>query len=597
MFWRRKNDEENDAQMSAHVSPQQLWCEAVAPQALELGEDHLIFPAGVLVPLTFRERAGTPGDPRREIRRVSIHDLLKGLPSFYTVTFKREAPDTMRGALRARRTLFEATLMALAEKTGRRPSMAEQATDQAMDLAESVLASGEPIYKMSVLLGLFHPDMRASEQARRELESRLRAAGVLPQRFYYIPEQALTTMQPGGHLFHGVEEHLVLFDEVRGFFPTPHRRVMPAQDSLRLGRHAYTGQDVFFSFSAGFDPEAQPPTHSTTLILGDMGSGKTTLLRLMLLQRLFQGRTVVSIDPEGENNRLCQILGGTVIEMTPPQGDTCLFHPLVAETPEDLLLATRFLATTVAGEAMGAMATSALHEAVRLHWERRAGERMSVEELCELLEIVSARVPDAPLISAALRPYARGGLLDGFFDREKALIQLPLPEASWINFDLSGLRDENRHIVHAMLAWFFYHVITRGRHPVDIFIDEGWRLLRGGVFADLLDELGRRARKRGVGVVLVTHLPGDLVREGKTSLSLAAMALVGRMEPDDAFAFYRSMGVSEAEATERAEITAQLPKGTFLAAPSGGRGSLFPVKVEVPPSWITFFEATSPFKH
>ena len=50
--------------------------------------------------------------------------------------------------------------------------------------------------------------------------------------------------------------------------------------------------------------------------------------------------------------------------------------------------------------------------------------------------------------------------------------------------------------MHAVLAWFLYHAVTVGkRSPVpsavegmDIFIDEGWRLLRNGPFADLLDE-------------------------------------------------------------------------------------------------------------
>ncbi|MCZ2075708.1 MAG: hypothetical protein LC130_12010, partial [Bryobacterales bacterium] len=144
-------------------------------------------------------------------------------------------------------------------------------------------------------------------------------------------------------------------------------------------------------------------------------------------------------------------------------------------------------------------------------------------------------------------------------------------------------------IVHAVLAWFLYHSVTIGKQPMDIFIDEGWRLLRSGPFTDLLDELGRRARKRGVGVTLITHLPADLMKN-PTSLSLASTAFIGRLGPDEAFAFYRSLGVPESEARRNAEITSRLPPRVFLAAPSGGRGALFPVLVSIPPVWLQFWK-------
>jgi DNA helicase HerA-like ATPase len=141
-----------------------------------------------------------------------------------------------------------------------------------------------------------------------------------------------------------------------------------------------------------------------------------------------------------------------------------------------------------------------------------------------------------------------------------------------------------------VLAWFLYHAVTIGKKPMDIFIDEGWRLLRSGPFADLLDELGRRARKRGVGVTLITHLPADLARN-PTSLNLASTAFIGRLGPEEAFAFFRSLGVSESEARRNAEIIANLPPRVFLAAPAGGRGALFPVLVTIPDTWLQMWNS------
>ncbi len=65
----------------------------------------------------------------------------------YSLSMHREPPDVLRGSLRARRTLFEGFMMALAEKTGRRPSMAERSADHAMDAAESELTMGKPCFQ------------------------------------------------------------------------------------------------------------------------------------------------------------------------------------------------------------------------------------------------------------------------------------------------------------------------------------------------------------------------------------------------------------------------------------------------------------------
>lgn len=562
---------------------------SIAPEAVELGEDHLVFPGGVLLPLSARG-AGVPGMPDRPWSRLSTDLFYTGLPLIYSVTLQREPPDALKGSLRARRTLFEGFMLALAEKTGRRPSMAEQASDTAMDAAESHLTLGKPAFRKALMAGLFAERSRfeQAEAARRVIEAGLRARGLTAQRLYYIPERALHYFQPGGNLFPGLDEPLLFLEEALPLMPLPARQVLPAEDAVWIGTHARDGRDIHFSFTKGMDLSVPPPPHATTLILGEPGAGKTTLLRWIMLQRLLQGRTVISIDPEGENNRLCEAVGGRVIPAGVPENpQMCLMHPLQAGDPSEMLLAVRFLVASLAGESILSPAVqAALHEAVKRRWERRPGP-MSIADLVEVLGTVN--VPEAATPMALLRPYMRGGLWEGFFDRPQSLLTPDFPVGQWWNFDLSSLREENRAIVHSVLAWFLYHAVTVGKKQMDIFIDEGWRLLRSGPFADLLDELGRRARKRGIGVTLITHLPADLMKN-PTSLSLASTAFIGRLAPDEAFSFFRLLGVPEGEARKNAETVARLPPRMFLAAPAGGRGALFPVLVTIPPAWLEFWK-------
>jgi len=571
------------------ADPQNQFASSMASEAVEILEDHLLFPGGYMLPLSARG-SGIPGMVDRPWSRLSVDVFYPNLPVLYSLTLKREPPDVLRGSLRARRTLFEGFMMALAEKTGRRPSLAERSTDQAMDLAESALTFGKPAFKIALMCALFAERSRfeEAESARRVIESNLRARGLTAQRLFYIAERALHHFQPGGKLFPGLDEPTLFLEETTPLLPSPSRQVLPVEDSVWIGSHARNGRDVHFSISKGLDPAVSPPPHATTLILGEPGSGKTSLLRWIMLQRLLQGRTVISIDPEGENNRLCEAVGGKVVPAgIPEEKDTCLIHPLQGETPSEMLLAVRFLIAVLAGEAVLSPAVqAALHEAVKRRWERRPGA-VSIAEFVETLGTINA--PDAAMPLALLRPFMRGGLFEGFFDRPQALLSPHFPAGQWWNFDLSASREENRAIVHAVLAWFLYHAVTIGRQPMDIFIDEGWRLLRSGPFTDLLDELGRRARKRGVGVTLITHLPADLMKN-PTSLGLASTAFIGRLGPDEAFAFYRSLGIPENEARANAEITSRLPPRVFLAAPSGGRGALFPVHILIPPAWIQFWK-------
>jgi type IV secretory pathway VirB4 component len=321
-----------------------------------------------------------------------------------------------------------------------------------------------------------------------------------------------------------------------------------------------------------------------------MGSGKTSLMRSILLQRLLQGRSVVSLDPEGENNRLCLAAGGRVIPAGQPlDPGVCLLHPLQADSAGELLFAVGFLVAALdPGGKLTPIAQAAVHDIVQRFWAANPGERLSLSRLVRDLNLEGSAAAEA--VAALLHPFESGGLWDGFFDRPEALLDKEMfsngsPGGGWWNFDLSGLREENKAVVHALLTWFLYRVISAAETPVDIFLDEGWRLLRSPSFAGLLDELGRRARKRGMGVMLATHLPEDLAGS-PTSLSMASTAFLGRLGLGGAEIFLTGLGIPSEQAEKHAARIARLPQYVFYAVPGGGRGSLFSFRFRLPPAWL-----------
>jgi len=60
------------------------------------------------------------------------------------------------------------------------------------------------------------------------------------------------------------------------------------------------------------------------------------------------------------------------------------------------------------------------------------------------------------------------GLWDGFFSSEGPVGHRtgcgPMDE-----FDLSTLSKENTGIIHAVLSWFLYHIVTVGKTAMDIY--------------------------------------------------------------------------------------------------------------------------------
>ena len=74
----------------------------VAPAALALDHDHIRFPHASLLPLTARA-AGIPGMNERPWSKMNWNVFYGDAPAVYSVSLRRELPDTMKSSIRARR--------------------------------------------------------------------------------------------------------------------------------------------------------------------------------------------------------------------------------------------------------------------------------------------------------------------------------------------------------------------------------------------------------------------------------------------------------------------------------------------------------------
>lgn len=178
---------------------------------MEVLEDHLLLPGEYLLPLSARG-SGVPSMTARPWSRLTSDVFYSNLPVLYSLALRREAPDMLRGSLRARRTFFEGFMLVLAEKTGRQPSLVECSTDHAMDAAKSELTSARqrsrsPCCRRSSWSG------SATKKPSGRRSKPICAHGLTSQRLFYIAKRAIHHFQPGEKLFPSLDEPPLLLEE------------------------------------------------------------------------------------------------------------------------------------------------------------------------------------------------------------------------------------------------------------------------------------------------------------------------------------------------------------------------------------------------
>ena len=123
-------------------------------------------------------------------------------------------------------------------------------------------------------------------------------------------------------------------------FGSLYERVLPASSVANLYPFNYSGKTDPHGFYIGkdrygsniivdLDRRAEDKTNASVLILGNSGEGKSYLLKLLLINCLEAGKTVICLDPEMELEPLCHELGGCFADIMTGQ---YVINPLEPKT-------------------------------------------------------------------------------------------------------------------------------------------------------------------------------------------------------------------------------------------------------------------------
>ena len=178
---------------------------------------------------------------------------------------------------------------------------AEANLQDVVTLVSSMHRNREPLLHCAVFLELTAPDYDALKLLQTDVLTELVRSKLNVDRLMLRQQEGFVSVMPAG----------------RNAFGAQFERVLPASSVANLYPFNYSGKTDPHGFYIGkdkyganilvdFDKRDDDKTSANILILGNSGQGKSYLLKLLLLNFLEAGKSVISLDVEHEQKDMCE---------------------------------------------------------------------------------------------------------------------------------------------------------------------------------------------------------------------------------------------------------------------------------------------------
>lgn len=204
---------------------------------------------------------------------------------------------------------------------------AEANLQDVVTLVSSMHRNREPLLHCAVFLELTAPDYDTLKLLQTDVLTELVRSKLNVDRLMLRQQEGLVSVMPAG----------------RNAFGAQFERVLPASSVANLYPFNYSGKTDPHGFYIGkdkyganilvdFDKRDDDKTSANILILGNSGQGKSYLLKLLLLNFLEAGKSVISLDVEHEQKDMCETVGGCFMDL---MGGVYRINPLEPKCWDD----------------------------------------------------------------------------------------------------------------------------------------------------------------------------------------------------------------------------------------------------------------------
>lgn len=508
-------------------------------------------------------------------------------------------PSDERGALdqlTAKITQFQAQYDIEAKKGNIRNLTRYQ--DQIRSLVEQRRAleqNYENLYYIQIAANLYTNSLEELDKSSSMLVNKLKGKRVNLEPMYLMQEDSYRTALPIGQSF--VKDKFRNFNSgaLTACFPFYNSDISHKNGTF-IGLNEITGTPIFIDF---YDRNVL--NNSNVSVFGQAGSGKTFFVSLLTLRSAIKGIRTVIIDPEGEYDKICRMIGGASFEISP--SSTSYINPLDVEAEDEVddlgkptgkrLVDVRSKVADVLnliGVMVGGMEQDSM--AIVSHVLTETYKSFGITEDPESLfeqgsffneetgEFVQKRKKLMPTLSnvrdnlasyakaaevgkegitrivTSLGMFCSGGLYDMFDKQTSPELQNFLNNIV-INFNVSKLEENILRPIgmYIAMSWTWEKVVKRNiKVKKRIICDEAWMLVNKNMVgheftSQFLENCARRIRKRNGGLLVASQnfIEFNESPQGKAVLSNTSVKFFLKQSSTDIDSVQEAFRLSDGE--------------------------------------------------
>jgi type IV secretory pathway VirB4 component len=187
---------------------------------------------------------------------------------------------------------------------------AESNLQDVVTLVSAMHRNREPLLHCAVFIELTAHDPDALKLLQTDVLTELVRSKLNVDRLMLRQREGFLSVGPAG----------------RNLFGSQFERVLPASSVANLYPFNYSGKTDPHGFYIGrdkfgsnvlvdFDKRDDDKTSASILILGNSGQGKSYLMKLLLLNLLEAGKSIITLDAEHEQQDMCEAVGGCFMDL------------------------------------------------------------------------------------------------------------------------------------------------------------------------------------------------------------------------------------------------------------------------------------------
>ena len=187
---------------------------------------------------------------------------------------------------------------------------AEENLQDVSDVITEIHRNREPLLHCAVFIELAASDMDALKILQTDVLTELVRSKLNVDKLWLKQQDGFLSSQPAG----------------RNLFDARFERVLPASSVANLYPFNYSGKTDPHGFYIGkdkygsnilvdFDQRDEDKTSANVLILSNSGQGKSYLMKLLILNVLESGKSVITLDVEHEQQEMCEAVGGCFVDL------------------------------------------------------------------------------------------------------------------------------------------------------------------------------------------------------------------------------------------------------------------------------------------